>query len=175
MKAGQVQAQFPPCQLKPPVHLRQGWGKSGGGRTVFYSGFPFYYFGVKMPFYEMMIIVCSSWCRVFRFGFNGLIWQNNPLAVLSKSLEFVELKIDPGIWIASEPLICRVESGFPVWGSRPFAPALASRPSPASPTYPLGHRLFLEPPASGPFYLGFFSGPIFMCQNPIQMLPAMWN
>lgn len=34
----------------------------GGGRTVFYSGFPFYYFGVKMPFYEMMIIVCSSWC-----------------------------------------------------------------------------------------------------------------
>lgn len=69
----------------------------GGGRTVFYSGFPFCYFGVKMSFYEMMIIVCSSWCRVFRFGFNGLIWQNNPLAVLSKSLEFVELKNDPGI------------------------------------------------------------------------------
>lgn len=55
----------------------------GGGRTVFYSGFLFYYFGVKMPFYEMMIIIYSSWCWDFCFGFNGLIWQNNPLAVLS--------------------------------------------------------------------------------------------
>lgn len=69
-----------------------------GRTTVFHSGFVFsYYFGVKMPFDEMITIVSGCWHSGFGFGFSGFFWQNNKLAILSKSLKFGEPIADPEI------------------------------------------------------------------------------